>query len=169
MIIRGSIPYDSRSANLGGFVEVVRPGAFAGSLEGEREIHFLHQHDYGRVLATTHNGTLRLTDTRAALRFEAELPDTTLARDLHTSVKRGDIRGASFAFSINGAAGERWSEQSGGPLLRELLSVRLFELTVTPLPAYPATRVEARTAAAARRQMDNALRKRRLVGRLAAA
>lgn len=86
-------------------------------------------------------------DTRG-LHFEVDMPDTGTARDLLVSVERGDIRGASFAFSI-APQGDRWNVQ-GDNVTRDLLDVDLHEITITPTPAYPDTEVARRALATLR-------------------
>ena len=71
------------------------------------------------------------------LAFEAELPDTSFARDLRESVRRGDVDGASFRFVVGE---EHWSDD-----VREIRSVKeLHDLTIATVPAYPATSIELR-------------------------
>ena len=65
------------------------------------------------------------------------------ARDLLVSVQRGDVKGASFAFSTP-AGGDRWSMR-GNTVLRELLDVDLHEVTITANPAYTDTTVAMRS------------------------
>jgi phage head maturation protease len=53
--ITGLIPYDSRSVDLGGFVEEIKPGAFARSMrEGDQVA--LWSHDTSRPLGATQQG-----------------------------------------------------------------------------------------------------------------
>lgn len=138
--------FDSPSEDLGGFVEYVRPGAFKRSLQSNRAdpmalVHHLPHLVLGRRSA----GTLRLSEDSKGLQFEVDLPDTGTARDLLVSVERGDIRGASFAFTI-APQGDRWNVQ-GDLVTRDLLDVDLHEITITPTPAYPDTEVARRALA----------------------
>src|SRR5579862_5746641 len=99
--------YNSLSKDLGGFREVIRPGAFKRALdngghglEGE-DVKCLFNHDFNHVLGRTSNGTLKLSDSPEGLRFRCQLdPNQQAHRDLHASIKRGDINECSFAFSI---------------------------------------------------------------------
>lgn len=135
--------FDKPSLDLGGFTEIVKPGAFTRTLASTRDPLALVQHMPQLVLGRRSAGTLRLAQDRRGLAFEIDLPDTTMARDLLVSVERGDIRGASFAFSTP-AGGDRW-EQRGKTALRELLDVDLHEITITAQPAYPDTDVARRS------------------------
>lgn len=134
-------------ADLGGFVEVVRNGAFRKSLEGGTNIRALYHHDGSALLGTTRGGTLQLRETPQGLAFELALPDTTHGRDLAILVDRGDVAGCSFGFRVRDG-GDRW-EQRGSQLVRELLDVDLVEITLTADPAYQDTTVAMRSRPAA--------------------
>lgn len=136
--------FDKPSEDLGGFIEIVRPGAFKRTLQSNRTdplalVHHLPHLVLGRRTA----GTLRLEEDARGLAFEIDMPDTQPARDLVVSVERGDVKGASFAFTV-ASDGERWSV-AGDKVLRELLEVTLHDVTVTPTPAYPDTEVARRS------------------------
>ena len=134
-------------ADLGGFVEVVRNGAFRKSLEGGTNIRALYHHQGDALLGTTRGGTLKLKEDAHGLAFELALPDTTHGRDLAILVDRGDVAGCSFGFRVRDG-GDRW-EQRGGQLVRELLDVDLVEITLTADPAYTDTTLAMRSRPAA--------------------
>lgn len=120
------------------FTEIVRPGAFRGSLAG-RDILCLVDHDPGRLLARTSSGTLRLEEDAKGLRFELDLPDTSEGRDILALAERGDLGGMSFGFSVP-KGGELWQGKR-----RELRHVTLHEISVVHAwPAYRGTTVEPR-------------------------
>lgn len=138
--------FDSPSADLGGFVEIIRPGAFTRSLAGsDRDPLALVQHMPHLVLGRRSAGTLRLAEDQRGLAFEIDPPDTQAARDLMVSVQRGDIRGASFAFTVP-PGGDSW-EARGDTVVRTLRDVDLLEVTVTANPAYSDTTVALRALA----------------------
>ena len=85
------------SEDLGGFRERIMPGAFADVLDDD--VRLLVDHE-PPPLARTKAGTLRLREDERGLAFEADLPETTAARDLRESVARGDVDGASFRFVV---------------------------------------------------------------------
>jgi HK97 family phage prohead protease len=136
--------YNSPSVDLGGFVEVIRPGAFARSLASNPDVLALFNHDARHVLGRTTAGTLRLAEDSKGLRFEIDVPSTQTGRDLLVSVGRGDISGASFAFR---AAADNWIAGNAG-MLRELHDVEPLDVTVTATPAYPDTTVARRALGA---------------------
>ncbi|MGE0698782.1 MAG: HK97 family phage prohead protease [Hyphomicrobiaceae bacterium] len=135
--------YNSPSQDLGGFTEIVKPGAFTRTLKTDRDPLALVQHMPQLVLGRRSAGTLRLAEDQRGLAFEIDVPETTAARDLLVSVERGDVRGASFAFSVP-AGGDRW-EVRGNNVVRELVDVDLHEITITAQPAYLDTSVARRS------------------------
>lgn len=122
------------------FSEVIRKGAFSASLADGGDKLALVDHDSGKVLARTKSGTLRLSEDERGLKYEIDMPETTLGRDLLAMAFRGDLGGASFAFSVPDG-GEGWTGDK-----RELRSVRLHEVSVVQsFPAYSGTSVSARS------------------------
>lgn len=123
------------SEDLGGFRERIAPGAFADVLDDD--VRLLVDHE-PPPLARTKAGTLRLHEDERGLAFEADLPDTTAARDLRESVSRGDVDGASFRFVVGE---EEWQDD-----VRTIVKVAaLRDVTVATYPAYPAASIELRS------------------------
>lgn len=134
--------FNSWSENLGGFRERIAPGAFARSLKSRNEIRMYLNHNTDFVLASRRAGTLRLTEDDRGLAVEADLPETTYARDLSVLMQRGDVNSMSFGFSVP-PRGDAWSEDGSE---RELREVRLAEVSVVSgIPAYSATTAQVRT------------------------
>lgn len=122
--------FNSESNDLGGFVEYVAPGAFDGRLEDD--VRFLINHD-GLPLARTTNGTLRLSVDERGLKYEADMPDTTLANDLMTLLRNGTISQSSFAFTVEE---DSW-ENIDGKNVRTINKVsRLYDVSSVTYPAY---------------------------------
>ena len=132
--------FNSMSLDLGGFRELVAPGAFAATIV-EDDVRALFNHKPDFVLGRNRAGTLRLSEDTRGLAFEIDLPDTQVARDLATSVERGDISGNSFGFQ---AIEDRWEHGQGGEI-RTLVRVRLFDVSPVTFPAYPATDLAKRS------------------------
>ena len=128
--------FNSRSENLGGFTETIRPGAFRASLKARNDIKLLWNHDTGAVMGSTRAGTLTLTEDERGLRVSATLPDTTYGRDARELVRRGDVTGFSFGFSMPARGGDEWSADGTERVLK---SVRLHEVSLVAFPAYPET------------------------------
>lgn len=134
--------FNSESQDLGGFTESIAPGAFSRTLKSSDNVMALYDHDTRSLLGRVGNKTLMLNEDTVGLFYEVELPNTTVANDLSVLIERGDVAGASFAFTVP-KGGDIWTERNGKPH-RELLDVDLFEITVTPNPAYSDTTVAKR-------------------------
>lgn len=141
--------FDAPSDDLGGFIEIVRRGAFRRSLASNRldPLALVH-HLPHLVLGRRSAGTLELAEDNHGLSFDIRLPETQTARELAVSVERGDVRGASFAFTVP-KGGDKWTV-TGDTAVRELLDVDLHEISITATPAYPDTEVAKRALGAAR-------------------
>ena len=135
--------YGARSLDLGGFVEVIEPGAFDAAI-AEDDVRALINHDRNLVLGRSKAGagTLSLSSDEVGLRTEIdELPDTSYARDLVELLRRGDVDQMSFGFVT---IRDRWETEEDGTELRTLLEARLFDVSPVTFPAYPDTLAEAR-------------------------
>jgi HK97 family phage prohead protease len=125
------------------FSERIAPGAFRKTLSETPDVRLLINHE-GLPLARTKNGTLTLSEDEVGLRFDADLPDTTEARDLWTLIQRGDVDQMSFAFRV---IRQKWSPDRTERTLTEV-SLADGDVSVVTYPAYPTTTVEAREALA---------------------
>jgi hypothetical protein len=131
--------FNSMSEDLGGFREVILPGAFAQAVR-EDDVRALWNHDPNYVLGRNRSGTLTLSEDDHGLPIDVKPPDTQWARDLMVSIGRGDVTQMSFGFSVTG---QRWEKEDGEDV-RYLTSVRLFDVSPVTYPAYQATEVQAR-------------------------
>lgn len=134
--------FNVRSKDLGGFQEIILPGAFAVSLTSTRDVLALASHDIDKLLARTANKTLRVWEDQKGLRFEAQMPDTSYARDLLALMQRGDIVGCSFGF-ICPPGGDSFTEE-GPTIVRTVRTADLYEVSIVAMPAYDATSVAVR-------------------------
>ena len=124
------------------FIERILPGAFSKSLKSRNNIRMYMNHDSSMLLATTRAKTLRLQEDSKGLLVDADLPDTTVGRDLSVLMQRKDVDSMSFGFTVP-AGGDRWSDDG---MTRELKQIRLFEVSVvTGFPAYTATSASVRS------------------------
>lgn len=145
--------FNSASEDLGGFREVIQPGAFADALASQ-DIRALRNHDPAQLMGRTSSGTLRLSQDAGGLAFDLDVPDTSYARDMMTLVKRGDVKGMSFGFNV-AKGGDSWSKRDGMSL-RTIYKVKtLGEISVVDSPAYRATSLQIRSETlAALRQFE---------------
>lgn len=140
LILAGAaIGYGRRSRDLGGFRERIMPGAAKKVIKSD-DVMALDEHRSDRYLGRLSNGTLRLEDAGDELRYEIELPDTAVGREVAHLAERGDYKGSSFGFR----AGEvKWSKDEDGTPLRSIHSLSLLrDVGPTISPAYDATSAE---------------------------
>jgi HK97 family phage prohead protease len=123
------------------FREVIAPGAFKRTLQGDNPIFLLVNHDMEQLpLASTRSGTLVLSEDSVGLRMDATLdPLNPRAAELASALSRGDVDKMSFAFTVAPGGDTR----SDG--LRTLTDLDLYEVSVVNLPAYDATSVGLRS------------------------
>lgn len=141
-------PYD-----IGGqFREQVKRGAFADAIARD-DIHALFNHDYGVVLGRAKAGTLALAEDDHGLRVEITPPDTQAARDLMANIEAGNIDQMSFAFTVS-RGGQRWDDSGDIPLRTIERVDELFEVSIVPRGANPATEAALRCLDEARAEAD---------------
>lgn len=137
--------FNSDSHDLGGFVEVIEPGAFKRSLAqaqaGTLNIFALWAHSYAQPLGSTGSGKLSLSEDERGLAYELDTKRFTPAQ--LDSLADGELR-MSFGFTVRE---QEWKELEDGSILRTLKEVDLVEVSFVINPAYPDT-------SAAKRSLD---------------
>lgn len=124
------------------FRERIAAGAFDKALERSDDVRGLFNHDPSALLGRTSARTMRLSVDDVGLRYEIDLPDTQTGRDVAESIRRGDLSGSSFAFSVDE---QEWTHE-GGNDIRQIRSVTLFDCGPVTYPAYEATTTNLRSA-----------------------
>ena len=139
-----AIRFNEDSAFMG-FTERISPSALPASMLENADIFAYFNHDWGKVLARTPN-SLKLDLRSDGLYYEFEAPNTQDGNDLLEHIKRGEMYGTSFAFSLpEDGSGEVWTKQEDGTYLREIVMFdALYEISPVYTPAYPTTSVSAR-------------------------
>lgn len=138
--------FETRSQNLGGFVEVVKPTAFSKTLQ-EADVVALRNHDPAKLLGRVSAGTLRLAVDERGLHYDIDLPDTTEGRDTAVLLERGDIVGSSFGFRT---IRDSWAKADDGLVQRSLEEVALRDVGPVTFPAYSEAPAALRSLAEAR-------------------
>jgi len=135
--------FDSLSDDLGGFREVIKPGAFKRALAESGDILCVVDHDRSKLLGRTMSGTCRVTQDDKGLFFRCAMPDTQLGRDMRALIARGDYSQCSFKFGMDpdDDEAEDWAEGTAG-IVRTIRSVaRLGDVSTVLTPAYRSTSV----------------------------
>lgn len=133
--------YGQMSDDMGGWQEIIEPGAATRTLAATPDVRFLVNHDPNLLLGRTTSGTLTLSEDDQGGIAEADMADVSYARDLAVLIERGDLTQMSFGFWITS---DDWS----GNLHR----VREFDLdggdvSAVTFPAFPQTSSELRAYA----------------------
>ena len=139
-----AIRFNEDSAFMG-FTERISPSALPASMLENADIFAYFNHDWSKVLARTPN-SLKLDLRNDGLYYEFEAPNTQDGNDLLEHIKRGEMYGTSFAFSLpEDGSGEVWTKQEDGTYMREIIMFEtIYEISPVYTPAYPTTSVSAR-------------------------
>lgn len=135
--------FNSPTTIMGMFREQIAPRAFKKSIK-ENDIRALFNHDTNIVLGRNKAGTLRLVEDLSGLAYEIDLPDTQAARDLWTSIDRGDITQSSFAFETIKETRESADPDTTDLPLITVREAKLYDVSPVVFPAYEDTDVSAR-------------------------
>ena len=132
--------------DLGWIRETIDPGALDKT--DLRDVRFLIGHNTGMVpLARSRNNNenstmqLMVNENGMDIRVDLDTENNADSRTLYSAVKRGDISGMSFMFTVDG---EAWEDLDSDQPLRRITSIkRVFEVSAVAFPAYEGTSLEA--------------------------
>jgi len=127
-------------------IERIAHGAFSKTLQ-EADVRALINHNPDLILGRNRAKTLSLAEDEQGLAVEIDPPSTQYARDLVTSMARGDMNQMSFAFSMVKDRWEKAKDDTTGvtTYTRTLLEVKLYDVSVVTFPAYPTTDASVRS------------------------
>lgn len=138
--------FNERSANLGGFTEIIEPGFFDNVLNDD--VRALKNHDSNLIVGRTKNKTLSISVDTKGLLTDCKLPKTSTGQDLRIEVESGLIDQMSFGFRVK-PDGDSWDEDPDtGAITRKLLAggcEKLSDITYATFGAYPQTDVAKRS------------------------
>jgi HK97 family phage prohead protease len=135
--------FDSLSEDLGGFREIIKPGAFDRGLAGA-DVRALINHDPCKLLGRTKSKTCDLSVDARGLRFQIRSAATSYARDLALNIGRGDMDGCSFRFYV-AEGGDSWERDRAGVMIRSLTDIEIDDVSIVTYPAYTASAVSMRS------------------------
>ena len=149
----GSV-FNERSLDLGGFVEMIAPGAFDGVIE-RSDVKCYLDHNPGKgILARSRNGkgSLSLIVDEKGLQYSFDAPKTSLGDEVVEGIKRGDYSQSSFAFTVDD---EVWTKEADGTYLRTITKIGgLYDVSIVANPAYEGTSVALRSLDAFKAQEE---------------
>lgn len=140
------IVYDSKT-NLGYFNEIIERGALDKA--NLKDVRFLVNHNTDMIpLARSRNNNenstmqLEVDNDGMAIRVNLDTENNTEARNLYSAIKRGDITGMSFMFTIDD---EEWEGLETDTPTRHIRKIgTVFEVSAVTFPAYESTEILAR-------------------------
>lgn len=152
LIIGQGVVFEKRSEKLGGFFyETVVREAFKEA--DMSDVVALFNHDNNYILGRSSAGTLRFNLTQEGIDYEIDAPPTQTIRDLVLGpMKRSELKGSSFQFSIFEEDGDSWEyDKSNQVYHRKILRVeKLYDLSPVTMPAYSQS-----TSSVAKRSFDS--------------
>lgn len=145
-IIGRPIVYDSKT-DLGYFDEIIEAGALDKA--NLKDVRFLVNHNtdmipLARSRNNNENSTMQLTVDKdgMSIRVNLDTENNTEARNLYSAIKRGDITGMSFMFTIDD---EEWENLESDHPTRHIRKIgTVYEVSAVTFPAYEATEISAR-------------------------
>ena len=149
----GSV-FNQRSVDLGGFQEIIAPGAFDGVIERSDVKCYLDHNPEKGILARSRNGkgSLSLELDERGLKYAFDAPHTNLGDEVVEGLKRGDYSQSSFAFTVES---ESWTKEEDGTYLRTINKIGgLYDVSIVATPAYEGTSVALRSLDAFKAQEE---------------
>ena len=148
------IVFNSRT-DLGDCYEIIEAGALDKA--NLSDVRFLINHDLNKIplaraRAGDENSTMKISVDKDGMAISVELDteNNSEARALYSAVKRGDISGMSFMFSIDD---EEWENRESSHPTRHIKSIgEVVEVSAVSFPAYEDTEINARS----KKTFDNA-------------
>ena len=130
--------------------EVIDAGAI-DMLTDLKDVRFLIGHNtmmvpLARSRNNNENSTMQLkpVENGMEIRVDLDIENNQDAKTLYSAVKRGDITGMSFMFTVDKSVWEE--ENSDNPLRRIAHIEKIFEVSAVAFPAYDQTTLQAASA-----------------------
>lgn len=142
-----AIVYNEKT-NLGWYDEIIADGALADT--DLKDVRFLVNHNTDMIpLARSRNNntnsTMQLEVVPGAglsIRVNLDTENNAEAKSLYSAVKRGDISGMSFMFTVDK---DKWDDVDTEHPTRTITGIsKVFEVSAVTFPAYEATSIQAR-------------------------
>ena len=145
-IVGRPIVYNSKT-DLGYFDEIIEAGALDKA--NLKDVRFLVNHNTNMIpLARSRNNNenstmqLEVDKDGMSIRVNLDTENNSEARNLYSAIKRGDITGMSFMFTIDD---EEWENLESDHPTRHIRKIgQVFEVSAVTFPAYEATEISAR-------------------------
>lgn len=138
----------NEATDMGWYREYVDDGALDNT--DLRDVRFLVNHNTDMIpLARSRNNNANSTmqmevipNVGMSIRVDLDTENNSEAKSLYSAVKRGDISGMSFMFTVEE---DKWEDLDTDYPTRHILSfAKVFEVSAVTFPAYEQTSIQAR-------------------------
>lgn len=138
MTVEGYAAVFDSVTNLGYMKEVIDRNAFDGADMSDIVMKYNHENSV-LPMARTRGGSLQFDVDDHGLKIRANLPNTSVNRDIYTLIKEKVLSKMSFAFTVKS------EEYDYDTDTRRILAFdKIFDVSVVDVPAYESTEVYAR-------------------------
>lgn len=147
-IVEGyAVVYDKKTDICGYFEEMIERGALDNT--DLKDVPFLVNHDTDTIpvaRSRRNNGsssmTLTVDEKGLKIRAELDLKNNARASELYSAIKRGDISGMSFMFTVKT---DEWTDEDTDYPKRTITEIaKVYEVSAVTFPAYNDTSIGAR-------------------------
>lgn len=134
--------------DLGWYDEIIEENALSDT--NLKDVRFLVNHNTDMIpLARSRNNNVNSTmqmkvvpNAGMSIRVDLDTENNSEAKSLYSAVKRGDISGMSFMFTVDK---DTWEDVDSDHPTRRIRSIsKVFEVSAVTFPAYEATSIQAR-------------------------
>lgn len=153
------IVYDVETDIGGMWKEIIDRGALDQA--DLKDVRFLVNHDVdsiplARSRNNNENSTMQMTVEEDGLhvRVDLDTEGNPKAKELYSAIKRQDISGMSFMFSVKA---DKWDDLDSEYPTRHITALdRVFEVSAVTFPAYEQTTINARSVETGQASLDSA-------------
>ena len=137
-----------KRTNIGPFDEIIDKKALDKA--DLQDVRFLVNHNtdmtpLARSRNNNKNSTMQMTveEDGMKIRVNLDTENNSDARNLYSAIKRGDVSGMSFMFSVRG---DKWDGQDSEHPTRTITDIgKVYEVSAVTFPAYEQTTISARS------------------------
>lgn len=153
------IVYESETDIGGMWKEIIDRGALDQA--DLKDVRFLVNHDIDSIpLARSRNNNenstmqMRVEPDGLHIRVDLDTEGNPRAQELYSAVRRGDMSGMSFMFTVKS---DRWEDLDSDYPTRHITELdRIFEVSACTFPAYESSSINARSVETGKASLDSA-------------
>ena len=159
-ILEGTPIVFDEPTDIGGmWKEIVDRGALDGA--DLKDVRFLVNHDIDSIpLARSRNNNgnstmqMETKDDGLHIRVDLDTEGNPRAKELYSAVKRGDMSGMSFMFTVKS---DKWDDLDTDYPTRHITAFdKIFEVSAVTFPAYEQTSINARSLEGGKASLESA-------------